>query len=262
MFRLLFVGDIVGEAGCNAVRTLVPALRKELGLDAVIANGENSAPGGRGITPQTGDALLSRVDFLTLGNHTFDAEGGEEFLGKEKRIVRPANMDSSLPGQGQGIFKIGDVQIGVANVQGRVFMRDDLPSPFVAADRAVSELEDAGADLILVDIHGEATSEKQAVGYHLAGRVQAVIGTHTHVPTADARILSDTTAYISDAGMTGVLDSIIGFDKKQFMRLFLEEELRPISPAEGPSVLSGVLIEFDLDARQAVNVEYIRRETA
>lgn len=260
MFRLLFIGDVVGEAGCKAVGALVPALREELGLDAVVANGENSAPGGRGITPQTGDALLSKVDFLTLGNHTFDAKGAEEFLSKEKRVVRPANMDSRLPGQGQGIFNIGNVQVGVANVQGRVFMRDDLPSPFVAADQAVSELEDAGVDLILVDVHGEATSEKQAIGYHLAGRVQAIVGTHTHVPTADAKILFDTTAYISDVGMTGVLESIIGFDKKQFMRLFLEEELWPISPAEGPSVLSGVLIEFDVGARRAVNIEYLRRE--
>ncbi len=260
MLRLLFIGDIVGEAGCDAVGTLVPTLREELGLDAVVANGENSAPGGRGITPQTGNALLSKVDFLTLGNHAFDVEGGEEFLGEEKRVVRPANMDSRLPGQGRGIFEVGNVQIGVANVQGRVFMREDLPSPFVAADRAVSELEDVGADLILVDIHGEATSEKQAIGYHLAGRVQAVVGTHTHVPTADARILSDTTAYITGAGMTGVFESIIGFDKEQFMRLFLEGELWPISPARGASVLSGVLIEFDVDARRAVNIEYLRRE--
>jgi 2',3'-cyclic-nucleotide 2'-phosphodiesterase len=176
MFRLLFIGDVVGEAGCAAVQALVSASRWELGLNAVVANAENSAPQGRGITPESGSALLSVVDFLTLGNHAFDAKGAEEYLDREPRVVRPANLDKGLPGRGWGTFEAGGgVRVGVANVQGKVFMHQDSRSPFEAADRAVADLEASGADLILVDVHAEATSEKQAMGYHLEGRVQAVI---------------------------------------------------------------------------------------
>jgi calcineurin-like phosphoesterase len=163
-FRLLFVGDGVGSAGCSAVLDLVPKLREELRLDAVVANAENSAPGGRGITKESSTALLSVVDFLTLGNHAFDAEGHEGFLEHEKRAVRPANLDGHLPGRGWGVFEVEGVSVGVTNVLGQVFV-----------DRAASELEALGADLVLVDAHAEATSEKQALGYHLAGRAQAVV---------------------------------------------------------------------------------------
>jgi calcineurin-like phosphoesterase len=175
MFRLLFIGDVVGETGCAAVRALVPDLRRELGLDAVVATGENSAPEGRGITADSGSALLSVVDFVTLGDHAFEAEGAVEYLDREPRVVRPANLDESRPGRGWGTFEAGDVRVGVANVQGRVFMQEDLRSPFEVADQAVADLEASGADLVLVDVHAEATSEKQAMGYHLEGRVQAVI---------------------------------------------------------------------------------------
>src|SRR5215217_763893 len=189
MLRLLFIGDVVGETGCAAVQALVPTLRRELGLDAVVANGENSAPGGRGITAKSGSNLLSVVDFLTLGNHAFDAQGGKEYLAREQRVIRPANLRVDLPGRGWAKFEAGGVRVGVANVQGRVFMRETPRSPFKAADEAVTELEASGTDLVLVDVYAEATSEKQAMGHSLAGRAQAVVGTHTHVPTADAQIL-------------------------------------------------------------------------
>jgi 2',3'-cyclic-nucleotide 2'-phosphodiesterase len=172
-FRLLFIGDVVGEAGCAAVRALVPTLRRELELDVVVANGENSAPGGRGVTAKSGSALLSVVDFLTLGNHAFDAE--KEYVDREPRVIRPANLGGDLPGRGWGTFEVGGVRVGVANVQGRVFMREIPRSPFEAGDEAVAALEAFGTDLILVDVHAEATSEKQAMGYHLAGRTQAVV---------------------------------------------------------------------------------------
>src|ERR671932_1205355 len=145
MFRLLFIGDIVGEAGCAAAQALVPALRRELELDAVVTNAENSAPRGRGITAHSGSALLSVVDFLTLGNHAFDAEGAEEYLSRELRVIRPANLDGNLPGCGWGTFEANGVCVGVANVQGRVFMQQDLRSPFEAADRAVAALRTLGA---------------------------------------------------------------------------------------------------------------------
>ena len=172
---MLFVGDVVGRAGCSALLDLVPKLRRDLRLDAIVANAENSAPGGRGITKASGSALLSVVDFLTLGNHAFDAGGYKEFLEREERVARPANFGEDLPGWGWGISEVDGARIGVTNVLGRVFVERTLISPFEAADRAVSELEARGADLVLVDAHAEATSEKQALAYHLAGRAQAVV---------------------------------------------------------------------------------------
>jgi 2',3'-cyclic-nucleotide 2'-phosphodiesterase len=257
LFRLLFIGDVVGEAGCDAVRALVPALRRELELDAIIVNAENSAPGGRGITSDSGSVLLSVADFLTLGNHAFDAQGSERFLDREPRVIRPANFDDSLPGQGWATFEANGLRVGVANVQGRVFMKQSLHSPFEAAERAVANLRTSGADLILVDMHAEATSEKQAMGYHLEGKLQALVGTHTHVPTSDACVLPGGTAYISDVGMTGGKESIIGFDKEDFMGLFLERGPARIRVSKGPVVLNAVVIELDLEGRQARSIERV-----
>jgi metallophosphoesterase (TIGR00282 family) len=227
-------------------------------LDAVVANGENSAPGGRGITAASGSALLSVVDFLTLGNHAFDSRGARGYLDREPRVIRPTNAGEGLPGRGWGIFEAAGVRVGVANVQGRVFMRQDLASPFEAAERAVSDLEIAGADLVLVDVHAEATSEKQAMGYHLDGRAQAVVGTHTHVPTADARILSGGTAYVTDVGMTGGRESIIGFNKKDFLEFFLGKKV-PIRVSEGAAIFSAVIIDAEVECRRAVSIERVHR---
>ena len=260
MFRLLFIGDVVGKAGCDAVRALVPALRRELELDAVIVNAENSAPSGRGITPDSGSALLSVADFLTLGNHAFDAEGSERFLEREPRVIRPANIGDNLPGRGWGTFKANGLCVGVANVQGRVFMKQNLRSPFKAADQAVANLETSGADLILVDMHAEATSEKQAMGYHLEGKLQVLVGTHTHVPTADSRVLPGGTAYVSDVGMTGGKESIIGFDKEDFMGLFLERGPARIGVSKGTAILNAVVIEVDVESRWATSIERVYRE--
>ena len=259
-FRLLFIGDVVGEVGCGAVQALVPALRQELELDAVIVNAENSAPSGRGITPDSGSALLSVADFLTLGNHAFDAEGSEKFLDCEPRVIRPANIGENLPGHGWGMFKANGLCVGVANVQGRVFMQQNLGSPFKAAHRAVANLRTSGADLILVDMHAEATSEKQAMGYHLEGKLQALVGTHTHVPTADARVLSGGTAYVSDVGMTGGRESIIGFDKEDFMSLFLERGPARIGVSKGPAVLNAVVIELDVQGRRATSIQPVYKD--
>jgi 2',3'-cyclic-nucleotide 2'-phosphodiesterase len=261
-FRLLFVGDVVGRAGCSAVMDLVPKLREELRPDAVVANAENSAPGGRGITKESGAAVLSVADFLTLGNHTFDAEGYEEFLEREERVVRPANFGEGLPGRGWGVFEVDGVTVGVTNVLGRVFVDRTPVSPFEAADRAVSELEALGADLVLVDAHAEATSEKQALGHHLAGRAQAVLGTHTHVTTADTTVLAGGTAYVTDVGMTGCEESIIGFDREDFLGLFLGERRRISVASRGPVVFNAVLIDFDVERREAVGIEPVRRTWA
>ena len=228
-------------------------------LDAVVANGENSAPGGRGITAESGSNLLSVVDFLTLGNHAFDAKGGREFLNREPRVVRPANLKADLPGRGWGTFEAGGMRFGVVNVQGRVFMRETPRSPFEAADEAVTGLEASGVDLVLVDVHAEATSEKQAMGHYLAGRAQAVVGTHTHVPTADAQVLPGGTAYVTDVGMTGSIDGIIGLDKKDFMDLFLGRKPSHIRVSEGSASLNAVLIEVEVESRRTISVERVHR---
>lgn len=176
-------------------------------------------------------------------------------------MVRPANFDGSSPGRGWGLFEADGVRVGVVNVLGRVFIERTRISAFEAVDWAVAELEEAGADLVLVDSHAEATSEKQALGYHLAGRAQAVLGTHTHVPTADASVLPGGTAYATDVGMTGCKDSIIGFDRDDFLGLFLGEGRRGISVAvHGLVVFNGVVVDIDLDGRRAVGIEPVRRE--
>ncbi|MGB3634518.1 MAG: TIGR00282 family metallophosphoesterase [Rubrobacteraceae bacterium] len=258
-FRLLFIGDVVGDAGCSAVLGLVPRLREKLRLDAVVANGENSAPGGRGITAEGGQTLLSVADFLTLGNHAFDADGHEKFLDTEERVVRPANLDADLPGRGSGLFEANGARVGVVNVLGRVFVERTPPltSPFEAADEAVARLKDQGADVVVVDAHAEATSEKQALGYHLAGRAQVVMGTHTHIPTADVTVLPGGTAYATDVGMTGREGSIIGFDQEAFLRLFLGKPRRLRVATDGPVTLSGVVVNLDLESRKAVGAERV-----
>ena len=241
-----------------AVLDLVPELREQLELDAVVANAENSAPGGRGITEESGAALLSVADFLTLGNHAFDAEGYERYLEREERIARPANLDEKLPGRGWGAFEANGVTVGVANLLGQVFIDRTPVSPFDAADEALAHLR--GADLVLVDAHAEATSVKQALGYHLAGRAQAVLWTHTHVPTTDATILPGGTAYTTDVGMTGCEESIIGFDREGFLGLFLGERRKLPVATRGPVLFSGVVVDFDPGGRRATGIEPVRRE--
>ena len=235
-------------------------MRRELEPDAVVANAENSAPRGRGITRESGSSLLSVADFLTLGNHAFDADGYREFLEEEDRVVRPANFAVKDPGRGLGLFEVGGVTVGVTNVLGRVFVERTKIPPFEAADLAVNELKARGADLVLVDSHAEATSEKQALGYYLDGRAHAVLGTHTHVPTADLSILPGGTAYVTDVGMTGCRESIIGFERDDFLALFMGE-WRGISVAtRGPVELNSALVEFDLDTLRAVEMRAVRRE--
>lgn len=259
-FRLLFVGDVVGPSGVSAVLDLIPELRGELSLDAVVANAENSAPTGRGITPESGAALLEVADFLTLGNHSFDAEGHKDFLNDETRVIRPANFDGRRPGRGWGTFAVDGVTVGVANVLGRVFIDRTKTSAFEAADRALEDLDDV-ADLVLVDSHAEATGEKQALGYYLAGRAQAVLGTHTHVATADAEILPGGTAYASDVGMTGCRESVIGFDRDDFLGLFVPNGRRGIQvETRGLVAFNAALVEFDLERGEATSIEPVRRE--
>lgn len=256
-FRLLFVGDVVGEGGVEAVRTLTPRLREELSLDAVVVNGENSA-GGRGITYETARSLLEEADLVTLGDHAYDKAEARDLLNEEPRVLRPANFAPESPGAGWGIFEAGGRRVGVVNLQGRVFMQEVPGSPFEVADRALEALAE-DAEIVLVDFHAEATAEKQGLGYHLEGRAQAVIGTHTHVPTADEKVLPGGTAYLSDVGMVGGSEGIIGLSREAFMGLLLRDESLEGGPQEGPVELDAALLEFDGRGR-AVGIQRVRRE--
>ncbi len=211
MTAILFVGDVVASPGRRALRRLLPGLREELGLDFVVVNGENAA-GGVGITAKTaGEIFDAGADVITLGNHTYRHREVYGYLDAEPRIVRPANFLPSQPGHGTCVVERDGVSLGVVNLSGNLHMDAARPA-FVEVESALAEVR--GADHVLVDMHAEATSEKVAMGWHLDGRVTAVVGTHTHVPTNDARVLPGGTGYITDAGMTGARGGVIGVVKE------------------------------------------------
>jgi 2',3'-cyclic-nucleotide 2'-phosphodiesterase len=263
VIRLLFAGDVVGPIGREAARRFLPVLREQLRLDAIIINGENSADNGMGATPETAAGLLRVADFVTLGDHAFDQESIRPYLDSEPRIIRPANMDPALPGRGWATFEAAGTgtRIGVVNLMGKVFMKETPESPYAAAERVVNALLDERVHSVVVDFQAEATSEKQSMGWYLAGRVTAVLGTHTHVPTADARILPGGTAYITDVGMTAGANGVIGFSRKPFATLAAGERLSaPPPPADGPAHLDAVLIEIDALTGRAISIERVERE--
>jgi metallophosphoesterase (TIGR00282 family) len=243
--RLAFFGDVVGRAGRHAVTRHLPALKSKLSLDAVVINAENAA-GGFGITRATADELFDAgADVLTLGNHSFDQAQGISVIENEPRILRPCNYPvGQVPGRGAGLFSIGDYTVLVINVHGRVFM-DALDDPFIGVERELSAapLGDV-ADAVIVDMHAEATSEKNGMGYYCDGRASLVVGTHQHVPTADARILPEGTAYQTDAGMCGDYNSIIGMEVEEPLRRFTTRMRGGrFNPASGEGTLCGVFVE-------------------
>jgi 2',3'-cyclic-nucleotide 2'-phosphodiesterase len=245
--RILFLGDVVGRSGRMAVIETLPGLRERYRLDFVVVNGENAA-GGFGITePILIELLDAGADVVTTGNHAFDQREALVFIERQERLLRPLNFPPGTPGKGVGLFKAKNgADVLVINAQGRVFMAD-LDDPFRAVER---ELEACGlktrADAILVDFHAEATSEKEAMGHFVDGRTSALIGTHTHVPTADEQILPNGTAYISDAGMCGDFDSVLGMDKEEPLQRFLTKiPTGRFAPSLGEATLCGVAIEVD-----------------
>lgn len=255
--RILMIGDIIGKPGRQALEELLPGLRQELDVDLVIANVENAAS-GFGITSTVGKQILATgVDVMTSGNHLWDKKGSEEYIASEERLMRPANYPDATPGRTHVIVEVDDIRVGVLNLQGRVFM-PPLDCPFRRLDGLLEQLEDE-ADLFVLDFHGEATSEKQAMGIHADGRVAAVVGTHTHVPTADARILPNGTAYQTDLGMTGPFESVIGMDAEAVMKRFLTGMPSRFEVAEHDVRLCGLLIDLDTWSGQANEVIPIQR---
>jgi metallophosphoesterase (TIGR00282 family) len=260
--KLLFIGDIVGQPGRNAVKTLLPKLREQHTLDFVIANGENSA-GGSGITPKTaGEIFDAGVDVITSGDHLWDQKEVMELLGGEKRFLRPLNYPAGTPGQGSATFDVRGSAfnvrclVGVLNVQGRTFMQPPLDNPFTLALEEVKRLRER-TKIIFVDFHAEATSEKIAFGRFLDGQVSAVVGTHTHVQTADEQILPRGTAYLTDAGFTGPHDGCLGREIEPVIKKFLTGMPQRFEVAKNRVLLHGAVIEIDDASGKAIKIQRV-----
>ncbi|MDD5500572.1 MAG: TIGR00282 family metallophosphoesterase [Candidatus Omnitrophica bacterium] len=256
--NILFIGDIVGSPGREAIKELVPSFKKDKTADFVIANAENAA-GGSGITSRVAEELFaSGVDVITSGDHIWKKSDIFELINREDRILRPLNFPPGAPGRGYGVFKSASgARIGVVNVNGRVFM-EPLECPFKTVSRAVEELA-KDTKIILVDIHAEATSEKVALGRYLDGRVSAVFGTHTHIQTADEKILPKGTAYITDVGMTGPYDSVIGRRVEDVLTRFLSSIPVKFEVAQGDIQLCGALVEIDDSTGKAVSLSRVQK---
>jgi metallophosphoesterase (TIGR00282 family) len=258
--RILFVGDIIGRSGRNIVADRLPALVRDWKLDLVVVNGENAA-GGFGITEAIYHDLIDvGADAITLGNHSWDQKEALVFIERAPRLIRPLNYPKGTPGRGAAMIEAKNgAQVLVINAMGRIFM-DPLDDPFAAVDRELIACPlKTGADAVVIDMHAEATSEKQAMGYFLDGRVSVVVGTHTHVPTADHRILAAGTAFVSDVGMTGDYDSVIGMTKDEPLGRFLRKiPSSKFEPAGGPATLAGLAVETDDRTGLSIRVGAVR----
>jgi metallophosphoesterase (TIGR00282 family) len=253
MLTILFLGDVVGEPGRSAVIGRLPQLKEQHGIDFTIVNGENAA-GGRGITPKiTIDLLRAGVSVITSGDHIWDQKEIISFIDMEPRLLRPINYPESAPGSGSIVLETAKGKVGVINVQARTFMLPILENPFRALDAAVDQMRKE-TSIIVVDVHGETTSEKIAIGRFLDGRVSAVIGTHTHVQTADEQIFAGGTAFMCDAGMCGPIESILGRAIEPIVNRFIVNMPAPFPVAKGEVRLRGALIEADETSGRALRI--------
>jgi metallophosphoesterase (TIGR00282 family) len=257
MMRILMIGDVIGKPGRSAVEALVPGLRKEYDIDLVIANGENSA-GGIGLTPETADELLkSEVDIITSGNHIWAHKAMVSSIDSYPQVLRPLNYPKGVAGRGYAIVK----NVLVVNLIGRIFI-GTLDCPFRAIDNLFEELGDNKPPVTVIDFHAEATSEKVALGWYLNGRVSAIAGTHTHVGTIDAHLLPNGTAYVTDIGMVGPEQSVIGDEIDSVIDRFLTQMPHRISVGKGKVSFNSVLIEIDEATGKATSIKRIDREVA
>lgn len=256
MVKILFIGDIVGEPGRRAVKELLPRLRRQHAMDLVIANGENSA-GGSGITPNTAAEIFSAgVDIITSGDHLWDQKEVLVLLQNESRFLRPYNYPQGTPGQGSVVYQANNqAPVGILNLQGRTFM-PDLDNPFIAARAEVERLRHK-TSIIFIDLHAEATSEKAALARMLDGQVSAVIGTHTHVQTADEQIFPGGTAFLTDAGFTGPHESVIGREVEPVVKRFLTLQPQRFTVATGRILLQGAVVEIDAHTGRALDIQRV-----
>jgi metallophosphoesterase (TIGR00282 family) len=259
LLRCMVIGDVIGKPGRLAIGHALPAMRSELDLDLVIANGENLAAGA-GLTASLSEELLAHgVDVITSGNHIWDKREVYDYLDSGRPVLRPMNYPDDAPGRGWLVHRLADgTPVAVINAMGRVFM-NQLDSPFLVIDALLDGAAEPLPPLRIVDFHCEITSEKNAMGWYLDGRVTAVVGTHTHVPTADARLLPQGTAYISDIGMTGPRDSIIGFSLETVLPRFLTHLPTRFQVADGPVALNAVVITADRQTGRAVAIDQVQR---
>lgn len=259
LIRILFVGDVVGQPGLSMCARLIPEIKKRCQVDGVVINGENSSPDAKGITESSLKSLLScGADVVTTGNHVWRFADFYPILDSCQQVVRPANFPKGSPGRGYAIFKVGELKVAVLNLMGRVFMREQVACPFQSALDLLPEIK-AVADLVLLDFHAEATSEKAALALFLDGQISAIVGTHTHVQTADARVLPGGTAFISDLGCVAALNSCLGVEKSSVIG-----QMRSQLPAkfkvdkEPPFVFSGALVDIDPKTALARDIQPIR----
>lgn len=259
--KLLFIGDIVGASGLKAVKDLLPGIIEQYRPDVIVANGENAAH-GFGITRDTAQAIFNAgVDVITSGNHIWDKKNIISFIRIETRLLRPANYPQGVPGRGSIVIRArSGERIGIINLAGRIFM-EPLDCPFQTVLREIETVK-SETSCIVIDMHAEATSEKIAMGCLLDGQVSAVLGTHTHVQTADERILPSGTAFITDVGMTGSLDSVIGLDKQSAIQRFLTQMPMWFKVADAGIALSGVLVEIDAATGKSLEIKRILKQEA
>jgi metallophosphoesterase (TIGR00282 family) len=254
--NILMVGDVFGDPGRAAVARLVPRLRQEHAIDFCVVNVENAA-GGSGVTPAMARQFLEQgADVMTSGNHIWNRREIVEYITKENLLLRPANFPAGTPGVGHVTVKCGPHKVAVLNLMGRVFM-NPIDCPFQKADEIVPELR-RQTPIVLVDMHCEATSESIAMGWRLDGRVSAVVGTHRHVQTADERVLPGGTAYITDLGMTGPTEGVIGVDREIILQRFLTQMPARFEPAKGPAALHGVVVALDPESGRASDIRRLR----
>jgi 2',3'-cyclic-nucleotide 2'-phosphodiesterase len=257
-FRILFVADVVGHPGRDGVNAILPGLKKELRPHLTIVNGENAA-GGFGLTAKIAAELKAGgADVITTGNHVFAQKDFVPELPGLQRVLRPANYPPAAPGEGSCVVEVAGNQVLVMNLMGRVFTADILDDPFRAADSILAAHPEAR--IVFCDMHAEATSEKTAMGWHLDGRASAVVGTHTHIPTADARVLPGGTAYVTDVGMVGPRDGCIGMDKNVVLKRFLTGVPSRFAVASGPVTFNSVLVTINGSTGRATSIQRIDRE--
>ncbi len=258
--NILCLGDVVGQVGRNAINALLPSMREELKVDFAVVNAENAA-GGSGITKRiSGQLLRFGCDVLTLGDHVWDRAELAEALQEDRRVLRPSNFPEGTPGHGWGVYETAaGVKVGVINLLGRVFMRYNVDCPFREAARIIELLKQEGCSVIVVDMHAETTSEKVAMGQYLNGKVSAVFGTHTHIQTADDKILSEGTAYLTDLGMTGPYDSVIGQNKEKIIKRFLTSMPTRFEVAKNDVMICGALITVDEKTGKATKIKRVQK---
>ena len=256
--KILAIGDVCGTVGCEKLRAVLPKLKKEYGVDFTLVNGENSAD-GNGISPVSADIIFSAgADVISGGNHTLRRRDIHALLDENERLLRPHNLPKAEFGHGYALVDMGFCSVAVINLSGMIYLeRLEADNPFLAADELIKKAVDDGADIILVDFHAEATSEKRALGFYLDKKVTAVLGTHTHVQTNDAQVLEGGTAYITDLGMTGPIDSVLGVEKSIIIDRLKNHTTGKFSLAAGACSVEGVLITADPKTGKATDIKII-----